>query len=286
MSSKYTPEQHEWLRENYPHMTNADLAKAFTERFGTYMKERAAKSYGGYYRIFKSERLRQKPKTYTQEQLDFLREYIPGHSTAEIVDEFQRRYGVTLTRNMITVLTRRLGVKRGVFPTRFKAGCPSPNRGKTWDEMGISKEGQEVLRKNLFKPGERNSYTEEHMHSLLDTLERKDGVLMIYVRPRNAKFPAQNWISYARFAWMQHNGREWPEGHRVMFADHDNRNFSKENVVAVPDELAIIVYGSGTRKPIPYSDRQTLEAAIAHARLVRARVAAEERLRNTRRTSE
>lgn len=63
-------------------------------------------------------------------------------------------------------------------------------------------------------------------------------------------------------------------------ADHDNRNFAPENIVPVPDELAIIIQGNAHGRALPYHDRESLEVAISHARLIRARRAAERRLRS------
>lgn len=281
MARKYTEEQHEWLLLHFSSMTNRELAEAFEERFGTPTTYEAMHSFGSNRHLRKDpEAVSRALRCYTDEEDAFLREFIPGHGTREVSDAFEARFGRRLSKGQVTASALRLGVRCGVNAGRYEKGRPSEAKGKTWDEMGYTPEQQERMRANLFKPGERNEYTESKMRDLLDTKEGPDGVLMIYVRPRNAPWPARHWISYARFVWMQHNGRDWPEGHRVMFADHDNRNFEPENVVAVPDELAIIIQGNAHGHALPYHDRETLEVAINHAKVIRARYAAERRLRS------
>ena len=281
MARKYTEEQHEWLLLHFPTMTNGELAQAFGERFGTSTTYEAMKSYGT------NRHLRKDPgvisralRHYTEDEDDFLREFIPGHGTREVSDAFEQRFGRRLTKGQVCHVAQRLGVRCGVNAGRFEKGTPSKNKGKSWDEMGLSEDAQKRIRANHFKRGERSKHTESRMRKLLDTKVNNDGTLMIYVRPRNAPWPARHWISYARFVWMQANGRDWPDGHRVMFADHDNRNFDPENIVPVPDELCIIIQGNAHGHALPYHDRETLEVAINHAKVIRARRAAEVRLRD------
>lgn len=273
MARKYTEEQHEWLLLHFSGMTNRELAEAFEARFGIPTTYEAMHSFGSNRHLRKDpEAASRALRCYTDEEDAFLREFIPGHGTREVSDAFEARFGRRLSKGQVTASALRLGVRCGVNAGRFEKGRPSEAKGKTWDEMGYTPEQQERMRANLF--------TESKMRDLLDTKEGPDGVLMIYVRPRNAPWPARHWISYARFVWMRHNGRDWPEGHRVVFADHDNRNFDPENVVAVPDELAIIIQGNAHGRALPYHDRETLEVAINHAKVIRARRAAERRLRS------
>lgn len=281
MPRRYTEEQREWLLLHYPGMANRDLAEAFEDRFGIPTTYEAMHSFGSNNHLRKEpEALSRALCAFTREEDDFLRSAIPGHGTREVSEAFEARFGRPLSKGQLCNAARRLGVRCGVNSGRYEKGRSSEAKGKTWDEMGYTPEQQERMRANLFKPGERNEYTESRMRDLLDTKEGPDGMLMIYVRPRNAPWPARHWISYARFVWMQHNGRDWPEGHRVVFADHDNRNFDPANIVPVPDELAIIVQGNAHGHALPYHDRESLEVAVSHARLIRARRAAERRLRS------
>lgn len=81
-----------------------------------------------------------------------------------------------------------------------------------------------------------------------------------------------NWKLKHVHVWERENG-PLPEGHVVMFADRDTRNFDPANLVAVPRALAAMVNGMG------YCDRASLESAVALARLKSAVVDARNRPR-------
>jgi len=95
----------------------------------------------------------------------------------------------------------------------------------------------------------------------------KDGSWWIYVKPRNAKYSAQFWISYGRFVWMQHHGREFPENCRCVHCNHDKDDFSPDNLMAVPNDVYGIVT-SGTGGALEYWDRDSLRRATIHAKLM------------------
>jgi hypothetical protein len=98
----------------------------------------------------------------------------------------------------------------------------------------------------------------------------KDGYIMVKV----AEWPSvpqskDNWKFKHVLAWEQANGRELPEAHVVMFADHDKRNFDPGNLVAVPRKY--IVRLNSPDMP-DYHDRDTLLACgvqeVVHVALV------------------
>ena len=267
MPIKYTPEQREWMERHFATTPNRALAEQFSERFGVSVTRVAMDSYGRNHKLRKAPGVRSAAlRRYTDEQLDFLREFIPGHVEGEIIDAFRERFGVTLNRSKVKNLKTKLGVRSGTHGGCFEKGHEPMNKGKTWNEF-MSPEGQAHSRATTFKKGQvpHNAY-----HRLLD--ERTDHCgTWVYVRPRNRRYPADDWVSKQRFVWMRANGRDWPEGHRAVFADHDNTNYDPENIVPVPDELYAIVTGGAHGRSIPYHDRETLELAITHARLMRKR---------------
>ena len=220
-------------------------------------------------------------RAYSDEELAFFADYTPGHGWREMADEFERRFGRRLTRSQIRNTRAKLGVHVGMNPGGFKPGHVPASKGKTWDEY-MSPEGQRRIRegRGLFRKGECNAATEARRRHLLDTYEDPtNGTLLVYVAPRGETVPARRWISYARLVWMQHNGRDWPEGRRCVHADHDPRNFAPENLVAVPNDLYGMVVGGFVKGTLDYHDRESLELAVAHARLIRARHAAQKRLK-------
>lgn len=252
-------------------MTNRELAEAFTERFGRPMTQGSAQSYGNNHHLRKDEGVRSPAAQrgrYGPEQVAWAREHVPGHTTHEIVDGYRERFGETLTKGRLQRLKREAGVRQGTHGG-FAKGVPAWNKGRKWDEW-MSEEGQRRVREGqAYKPSHRphNAY-----HELLDVRENEQCGPMVYVSPRNAGSQAQKWIPLGKLEWMRANGRDFPEGHRLVHADHDRTNCDPENLVAVPEDVYAAVVGRPKGIGIEYHDRESLEAAVALARLNRRRL--------------
>lgn len=74
-----------------------------------------------------------------------------------------------------------------------------------------------------------------------------------------------NWRAKHVVIWERTRGLKLPRGWNVLFCDHDRMNFDPANLKAVPQELIGVMNGS-----VRYSDRATLEAAMAQAMVKRA----------------
>lgn len=266
----YTPEQNAWLAEHYPLMGNRELARAFVEEFGEGVTPSALNSWAGNHHVRKTPEVRSAcqgaGRKYTPEQLDYLREIIPGRPWTEIRDLYAERFGDVLTKPMICGVKHKVGVLSGTVGGRYRKGHAPSNKGMTWDEMGIPKETQDLMRSKLFRKGELNEYNRNRVKHLLDTRDTEDGTL-IYVSPRNAKYPARRWISLGQFVWMQHHGRDWPDGHVLVYADHDHHNTDPENIFAVTRDVMLCLNGGMNGAGIEYHDPPTCRLAIAQAML-------------------
>ena len=94
--------------------------------------------------------------------------------------------------------------------------------------------------------------------------ETKDGYLLVKVAPEAVRPQSKdNWRLKQVHVWECEHG-PLPEGHVVMFADHDKRNFAPENLVAVPLSCVAIVNNMG---PDAYHDAESLMACVARAEL-------------------
>lgn len=265
-----THEQAKIVGKRYPHVTNAELSEWVKRELGVTMTAKQLAMWAkrnGYRKtseVMSKTRSKNGRHVYTDEMCEFLREYIPGHVYSEVNDEFERRFGWRMTIVQYKNIKTKLGVRSGVPGGRFVKGQIPPNKGKTWDEMGYSREVQAKLRKNTYHKGHvpANKY-----HKILDMRTGPDGITYIYVKPRNAKYQVQNWIPYSRFVWMQHNGREFPEDCRCVHANHDSSDFSPENLVAVPNSIYGIVTGKMHDSSLEYWDRESLELAMLHAKM-------------------
>lgn len=274
MARVYTQEQHAWIAEHYADMTNAELARAFNAEFGISIATQSSmNAYGSNHRLRKApDVFARRNRKYTDEQLSWLHDFIPGHHEDEIIDAYGERFGERLTVSMVNNLKARLGVRSGTVGNRFSPGHVPQNKGRTWDEQGIPADVQERMRATQFRKGHLSGAAAERKRPLLDIREEpKSGYLQIKVAPRNRKHYMGNWISLAEYEWMAANGRDWPEGHRAVFADRDNRNFSPDNIVPVPAELYPIVTAGAHGHALRWHDRESLEVAITHARVMRRR---------------
>lgn len=270
MRYAYTPEQNAWLRERYPTMTNRELAAAFEERFGEPTTKGAMNSWGNNHHVRKEPWVRsQASRKYTDEQLDFLREVIPGRSLTQVNDLYEGRFGERLTRPALANLRAKLGVYCGVNAGRFRKGQEPPNKGKTWDEY-LPPEMQERCRATTFKPGTLSGIAKERDHGRLGIRTTKGGYREIRIDPRGVKHTMERWIPLGAFEWMVANGREWPEGCKCAHIDRDLSNDEPDNIVPVPTELWPLVCGA-VKGQVPWHDRETLEVALTAARITRKR---------------
>ena len=268
---RYTPEQRAWLREHYPTMTNAELSEAFGERFGTSMSTTAVRAYGSNYGLRKEPDVRERAlRTYTDEENEWLRGFIPGHTEGEIIDAFEERFGRRLKVCQVANRKVKLGVNSGTHGGQFKKGQAAYNKGKTWAEF-MSPAGMEGSRRTQFKRGVLQSSAAERVRDLLDVRVADDGYRFIKVMQRDAAYPMRYWIPLGQFNWMQANVREWPEGHIAVHADRDITNDDADNIVPVSKDLYVLITGGMHGHGIEWRDRATLEVALTHAAVVQER---------------
>ena len=196
-------------------------------------------------------------RTWTEEEDQFLREFVPGHTEREVIDAFGERFGRRITHGQYTNRRYALGLKQGTVGYRWQKGHVPWVKGKKFP--GKTNSGS-------FKKGLRPHNMRERLDIRLDP----EGYSYIKVDPRNAKHTMGYWIPYAHFVWMQHHGRDWPEGHKAIFADRDRTNFSPENIVAVPNDIYPRV-ACESKGGIGFWDAESLEIAINVARISKER---------------
>lgn len=94
----------------------------------------------------------------------------------------------------------------------------------------------------------------------------KKGAVWVKVRDVPDKAGTKdNWMPKSRYVYEREVGPV-PEGHQIVFADGDMRNFDVDNLVPVPFNLIGIINGNFGG----WHDRESLELAIAHAKLATA----------------
>jgi hypothetical protein len=200
--------------------------------------------------------------------------FVPGHTEREISAEHNRVFGVPLTGAQIGNAKTRLGVKSGTTGGRFEKGQVPANKGKTWDEQGISAEVQARMRATQYKKG--NLPMNAHQPIGTERVGR-DGYVWVKVamRKTDPKSAHDNWVCKHRMVWEQANGRPVPDGCIVVFLDGDRTNFDPANLaIETKGEHAVIA-----RNHIPFHDAASHEVARAVARMKSAKFAATKRMK-------
>jgi hypothetical protein len=107
----------------------------------------------------------------------------------------------------------------------------------------------------------------------------KDGYIMVKVREwPTVPQTRDNWRFKHWVEWERANGQPVPDGWTVFFADGDKRNFDPDNLIAVPRG----VWSTIKRLGFQYGDAESLQTAVALARLAQVRNETRSRARKAR----
>lgn len=170
-------------------------------------------------------------RRYTDEQLGLVRELVGrGWSDSRISRELDSRFGTSTTANSVQMLRRYHGIRSGLT---------------TCDMWG----------RPVTIPGGTLPLLSERRNAL-GYWEVKVGWLRIRRR-------GDMWVRRAVLEWERSHGKPLPDGMRVVHADGDRENDDPSNLVAMTVREFAMVHGSD----FAYHDRETLEAALAIARV-------------------
>lgn len=219
------------------------------------------------------------PVRWTPERIAWFRAFVPGHTEPEISAEHERVFGTPLSEGQIGNAKTKLSVKSGTHGGRFEKGMEPFNKGKRQSEF-MSAEAIERTKATRFQKGQVSGIAKERMKPVgYERVDARDGYVWVKVKDTpQAQVPGSfndNFKLKHHVVWEEANGKPVPPSTVIVFADHDRGNFDPDNLVAVPRQLwAVILH-----KKMSYSDRATLEACMAIARLDAARSRAERRPR-------
>ncbi len=147
-----------------------------------------------------------KPREFTQEQIEWVRENIPHMSTRECAQAFSEKFPEGLGQTVL----RRLMKKNGIS-ARAKENAPTP--------VGTER---------------YSSYYDCIMVKVSESRVagiKKDSPE--FVRIRN-----NSWKMKQNLIWEQMTGETIPWRHIVVFLDGDRTNYSPDNLFAVPLQIA------------------------------------------------
>ena len=177
-----------------------------------------------------------KQHKYTQEEKEFLREFVPGHSYKEIQQAFTDKFKWDITLGQIRDYIHNNHLNTG-RTGRFEKGHISCNKGKKIHHNGIKewwfKKGH--IPKNLRRVG----------------AERINVDGYIEIKTEATKI-SQKWKLKHRMIWEQENG-EIPQGYVIIFKDGNKLNTDIDNLMLVSRKVLAVMnksrlYKSGYRE--------------------------------------
>lgn len=182
---------------------------------------------------------------YTEEEKQFLKEFVSGHSHKEICEAFNKKFNCNIPISTINgyISNHKLNTGR---TGRFEKGTIPHNKGAE----GVHYPGCE---KTWFKKGEIPAN-----HRIIGS-ERitKDGYIEIKVAEPN------KWKLKHRFVWEQ-NFRVIPKGHAILFKDQNKLNIDIENLMLISrKELAIL-----NKNNLIFSDPELTSTGVNIAKLM------------------
>jgi hypothetical protein len=158
-------------------------------------------------------------KLFNDEQEEFVRAFIPGHSYQQIIDEIFREFELELKKSQIRSWIRNHKLSTG-RNGQFGKGHIPMNKGKHQKITGR-------MRETMFKEGR----TPFNYDQLGTEKVKGDGYIWIKIAEPNI------WKQKHRCIYEAVHG-SIAQGKRIMFADGNNRNFDIDNLVEVsPGEM-------------------------------------------------
>lgn len=183
---------------------------------------------------------------YTEEQKQFLFDFIPGHSYKEIITAFNQKFSdMQLTVSRVKNFTSNNKIYTG-RTGYFVKGCVPPNKGT----KGISKPN-----KTSFKKGNVPPNIKPIGHIRVD----RDGFIYQKIQEGHAQ---KNYKMIHVMNWEKVNGPV-PKGHKLIFADRDRSNVSIDNLLLVSFAEALILNKQG----LIYNDKDLTTAGVNLAKL-------------------
>lgn len=183
---------------------------------------------------------------YTQEEKAFLIEYIPGRIASEVIEEFIKKFGKTISVSQIRSFRKNNKINCG-RDTRFKKGTVPPNKGKK-----MSAEQYAKCKGTMFKKG----HSPQNYRPVGSQRITKDGYIEIKVKDPGT------WKLKHRVVWERHNGKI-PDDKIVIFKDNNPLNCDIDNLMLISkgENVRVNAMGGGC-----YTG-QAKETAVAIARL-------------------
>lgn len=168
---------------------------------------------------------------YSEEEHNFLRSFIPGHTYKEIIAEYNKRFEEPITQTRVKGYMSNHKINNGLTG-RFKKGHVPYNKGKHCPSVGRMAETQ-------FKKGGLPPNTKPVGYERIT----KDGYVEVKIKMR-PNYNNDNFKLKHRLVWEEVHGKI-PKGYKIIFLDGNKQNCSIENlaIVSAKEEIELMRRG-------------------------------------------
>ena len=259
--ARFSPEQIEWLRQQYPRWRRAPLTARFNAQFGTRYTlhqianiiQRQQITSGRPNHLVRGER---PPAAWTPDLVDWLRRERPTGTLQQITDRLNARFGTRFSTHAVNGACTRLSI-RSERDTRFKPGA------RPWNHKQRIKQQPGSMR-TQFQPGTRicrvpiGSYRQD-----------PKGYWKLKVSDTApAGYSRRDWRYVHHLTYIAHHG-PIPRGHIVIFLDGDNTNcLDPDNLICIDRHTHAM-----TNQMSEPSDAPEIRRLVIHTAKVRAALA-------------
>lgn len=168
---------------------------------------------------------------YSDEEHQFIIDNVEGITLKELTKRFNEKFNLNVTENAIANRKNILGLRSGIVGGQFQKGHIPANKGK---KGYMTPEQYEKCKATMFKKG---NIPANHRPIGSERIDKRDGSILIKVQDGHKQ---QNWMGKHRYIYEQAYGKI-PKGHKVIFADGNNRNFDLSNLILVSNAEELIM---------------------------------------------
>lgn len=194
-------------------------------------------------------------RIFSPEIEEYIKDNCLGKYTVELTKMVNSKFNTNFSSEQVQNLKKRKGYKSYINGEdgRFQKGFVSPTKGQK-----LAPEHYEKSKKGMFKRG----HTPQSWLPVGSEIVNKDGYIVVKIDDIHYARHSENWVFKQKLIYEQHKGPV-PEGHSVIFADGNKRNFDLDNLVLV--SRAELLYLN--RHHMIYNDSDLTKNSVAIAKL-------------------